>query len=68
MLVEEHAVLQPRRIKVLAADVVITTRGRRIALELPDNGAGMDVIDTCEPHPFRNHPERDAVTALPRIG
>ena len=68
MLVEEHAVLQPHRIVVFAADIVVAARGRRIAFELADHGPGMDVIDACEPHPFRDHPERDAVAALARIG
>src|SRR5260370_36540002 len=68
VLVKEHAVLQPHRIVVFAANVVIAARGRWIAFELADHSAGMDVIDAREPHPFRDHPERDARIALPRQG
>src|SRR5882757_10415391 len=67
VLVEEHAVLEPRRVVILAADVVIAARGRRVAFELADHRAGMDVIDAGKPHPLRDHAERNAVVALSRI-
>ena len=68
VLIEEHAMFEFCRIEVLAADVVIAARRRRIAFELADNRAGMNVIDAGEPHPFRDHAERDAMVALPRVG
>ena len=60
-LIEEHAMLEPHRIEVLAADVVVALRRRRIALELADDGAGVDVVDAGEPHPFGDDAERHAV-------
>src|SRR5271165_2775029 len=40
-LVEEDTVLELHRVIILAADIVIASRGVRIALELADHGAGM---------------------------
>ena len=58
VLVEEHAVLEPLRIEVLAADVVVAPGGRGIAFELADHRAGVDVVDAREPHPFGDDAER----------
>jgi len=60
MLVEEDAVLEPDRIEVFAADVVVAARGVGITFELADHRAGMDVIDAGEPHPLGNDAEGDA--------
>src|SRR5436853_1276161 len=68
MLVEEDTVLELCRIEVLAADVVVTTRRVRVALELADHRAGVDVVNTGEPHPLGNDAEGDAVAALPSVG
>src|SRR5690606_21547083 len=42
VLVEEDAVLEPHRIELLAADVVVALRRRGIAFELADHGPRMD--------------------------
>ena len=69
MLVEEHAMFERGiGLKSSTADVVIAARRGRIAFELADHGAGVDVIDAGQPHPFRDDAERDAVQPLPRIG
>ena len=68
VLIEEEAVLEPHRIEVLAADVVVALGRRRIAFELADDGAGVDVVDAGEPHPLGDHAERHAVRLLPRVG
>jgi hypothetical protein len=51
-----------------AADVVEPLHGQRIALELSDRRAGVDVIDSGHPHPFCDHAKRHAVVLLPRVG
>ena len=61
MLVEEHAVLELHRIVVLAADVVVAPGRVRIAFQLADHGAGVNVIDAGKPHPFGDDAERHAV-------
>lgn len=45
MLIEEHTVQGIRRNEILAQDVVETVRRVRIAFELTDDGAGVDVVD-----------------------
>ena len=40
----------------------------RVALELADDGAGMDVVDAGQPHPLGDHAEGHAVGLLPRVG
>ena len=45
----------------LAADVVVALHRVRVALELADHGAGMDVVDAGEPHPLGDHAEAHAV-------
>src|ERR1035437_10924681 len=59
ILIEEHAVFEPHRIEVLAANVVVAARRGWISFELANYGAGMDVIDPGETHPFCDHPERN---------
>ena len=54
------------RVRV-ATDVVVALHGRRIAFELADRGAGMDVIDAGQAHPFGNHAEADAMILLARV-
>ena len=56
------------RVEVLAADVVVAAHRRRVAFELADDGAGVDVVDAGEAHPFGDDAERDAVVLLPRVG
>ena len=53
---------------VFAADVVVAARRVRIAFQLADHRAGMDVIDAGKAHPFGDDAERDAVRLLPRVG
>src|SRR5208337_1465759 len=67
-LVEENAVLELLRIKVLAADVVVALGRHRVAFELADDGACVNMIDARKPHPFGDDAERDAVSLLPRVG
>ena len=40
----------------------------RVALELADDRAGVDMVDTRHAHPFGDHAEGDAMGLLPRIG
>ena len=40
----------------------------RIAFQLADDGAGVDVIHTRHAHPFGNHAKRHAVIFLARVG
>ena len=54
--------------EVLAENVVEASRGERIALELADDGACVNVVDARKPHPLRDHAEGHAVRLLPRIG
>ena len=49
VLLEEHAVLEPHRVVVLAADVVVAAHGGGISLQLADHGAGMAVVDAGQP-------------------
>ena len=51
-----------------ATDIVVALHGRRIALELADRGARMDVIDAGQPHPFGDDAERDAMGLLAGVG
>ncbi len=67
-LVEEYAVLEPHRIEVLAADVVVALCRRGIAFQLADDRTGVDVVDAREAHPFCDDAKRDAVRLLARIG
>ena len=68
VLVEEQAVLERLRRVGLPQRVVEAAGHERIALELADHGAGMDVVDAGEPHPFGDDAEVHAVVLLPRIG
>ena len=67
VLLEEEAALQVDCVLVVAAHVVEALHGQRVALELADGGAGVDVIDPGHPHPFGDHAERHAVVLLPRV-
>ena len=60
-LIEEQPVLEPPRNKVLAAGIVMPLVVVRIAFELADDGARMNVVDARHTHPFRDDPERHAV-------
>ncbi len=67
VLVEEDAVLRVHRDLVLAQGVVEAAGGGRVALELPDDGACVHVVDAHQPRPLRDHPEAHAVRLLPRV-
>ena len=60
VLLEEQAALEVGRVVRLAQHVVNPAR-IRVAFELAHHGPGMDVVHAGEPHPFRDHAERDAV-------
>ena len=53
---------------LLAAGVVEAPMVERVALELADDGAGVDVVDAGQAHPLGDDPEVDAVGLLPRVG
>ena len=68
VLVEEQTVLQARGRARLAQRVVEALDHERIAFELADHGAGMDVIDAGHAHPLADDAEVHAVVLLARIG
>ena len=54
--------------KLVAQRVVEALRRRRVALELADDGAGVDVVDAHQAAPLGDHAEADAVGLLARVG
>ncbi len=52
VLLEEQAALQVDFVVRLAQHVVEALHGQRIALQLADRRAGMDVVDAGQPHPL----------------
>ena len=62
--------VQPARgigaVVALAADVVVAAHVARIALQLADHGARVDVVDAQEPAPLGQHAEGHAVALLAR--
>jgi hypothetical protein len=68
VLFEMQATGQVDQSSGVAADRVVTLHGHRVALELAHRGAGVDVVDTCQPHPLGDHPETHAMVLLAGIG
>ena len=52
----------------LAQHVVEAENGVLVALELADDGAGVEVVDAGETQPLGDDAERDAVVLLPGVG
>ena len=66
--VEEQAARQvDLRIRV-AADVVVALHGERVALQLADGGAGVQVVAAGQAQPLGDHAEAHAMVLLPRVG
>ena len=68
VLVEIEAARQIGARIGVAADVVVALHGQRIALQLADRGAGVQVVDAGQAQPLGDHAEADAVVLLPRVG
>ena len=68
VLLEEQALLKLHRRVGVEQRVVEAANHLRVALELADHGAGVDVIDPRHPHPLADHTEVHAVIFLPRVG
>ena len=56
------------RDEAVAQRVVEALRRRRVALELADDRAGVDVVDADQAAPLRDHAEADAVGLLAGVG
>ncbi len=52
----------------VAQGIVKALDHERIALELADDRARVNVIHACHPHPFADHAEVHAMIFLARIG
>ena len=52
----------------VAQRVVVAADVGRVALQLADHGAGVDVVHADQPAPLGDDPEADAVRLLPGVG
>ncbi len=68
VLVEVDAARQVHLGVRVAADVVVALHRHRVAFELADRRAGVDVVHTRQAHPLGDDAEAHAVVLLARVG
>ena len=61
VLVEEDPAREVHFVVIFAQHVVETLDRVWVAFQFAHHRARVNMVDTGEPHPFRNHPERNTV-------